>query len=604
MVVRRPLVLISGKETELPPGDTLLGVSVGVLTASSGLAGGGDLSANLNIQAGINTNPSGVILVDEKLSLDGVALRTGQTALASGNYALNLDSQALASGVVANTIANTAQASGNAALQGIAAIPNGVIRRYSTASAVVSGYPVGLRLDGSVQTIGVVEDYNSRSYGSGFRQGTHAGDAYTSVSLSGTNNVFVALRGVGNYGYATVVTLNNLGATYGSAVQFSPNVNTTSISVAQNPASGQCLIVYRDNTTGSGVGVLAGVSGTNINLGTRRDFAGTATYNEVAYFPTVDKYLITYSNSSNIYGYGVVATASGSGLVYGTPSVFRSNTVYYPDITYDPSSDRAVLAFSDGAAGSFGSALVASISGTTPVYHSITVFQSSVNYYNSITTDESESAQYISCLNGNTSANAAIKGKVVSNVFTAGVPIDFDPQLSSIAINDIAYDKSSDRAVVVYGNASVSRAVPLASSGTVLYAGTPTTFFTGASPTAVSCAYNTNQKRVLINYLDTQLTSTVSAVGYQYVPTISGLVPYLGVAQGNAPSGSVVNVRLPGSYDTNFANLVPGRYYYLNPQASGVTISGTQPTNFSGVAAWAPIGQAMNASTLLLTQYQ
>jgi len=72
MTTRRPLVLISGAFSELPQGDAVVGASV-TLTAA----------------------PSGLILVGSDLGIDGVALASGEaaqgtanTALASGNAAL------------------------------------------------------------------------------------------------------------------------------------------------------------------------------------------------------------------------------------------------------------------------------------------------------------------------------------------------------------------------------------------------------------------------------------------------------------------------------------------------------------------------------------
>lgn len=72
MTTRRPLVLISGAFSELPQGDSVVGASV-TLTAA----------------------PSGLILVGSDLGIDGVALASGEaaqstanTALASGNAAL------------------------------------------------------------------------------------------------------------------------------------------------------------------------------------------------------------------------------------------------------------------------------------------------------------------------------------------------------------------------------------------------------------------------------------------------------------------------------------------------------------------------------------
>lgn len=102
MATRKPLVVVSGFISELPPNDGIEGASVGVLTAGSGLLGGGSLATNQRIDVSLASNPSGIIFVGNSIGSDGVAQRTADTALASGNAAL--------------TSAATAQASGNAAL--------------------------------------------------------------------------------------------------------------------------------------------------------------------------------------------------------------------------------------------------------------------------------------------------------------------------------------------------------------------------------------------------------------------------------------------------------------------------------------------------------
>lgn len=116
MATRKPLVVVSGFISELPPNDGIEGVSVGVLTAGSGLLGGGSLATNQRIDVGLASNPSGLILVGNNLGLDGVAQSTADIALASGNAALTSAATALASGNAALSSAATALASGNAAL--------------------------------------------------------------------------------------------------------------------------------------------------------------------------------------------------------------------------------------------------------------------------------------------------------------------------------------------------------------------------------------------------------------------------------------------------------------------------------------------------------
>lgn len=87
MTTRRPLVLISGAFSELPQGDSVIGASV-TLTAA----------------------PSGLILVGSDLGIDGVALASGEAAQSTANTSL-------ASGNAALVDAGVALASGNAALQ-------------------------------------------------------------------------------------------------------------------------------------------------------------------------------------------------------------------------------------------------------------------------------------------------------------------------------------------------------------------------------------------------------------------------------------------------------------------------------------------------------
>lgn len=134
MATRRPLVLVSGLTSELPDGDSVVGISAGNVTAGSGLDGGGDVSNNIRLDVRLAPNPSGIIYVGSgdsaTLGLDGAAqasgnagIAVGSTALASGNAALIVGSRALVSGTAALAsgnaalgLATTALASGNAGL--------------------------------------------------------------------------------------------------------------------------------------------------------------------------------------------------------------------------------------------------------------------------------------------------------------------------------------------------------------------------------------------------------------------------------------------------------------------------------------------------------
>lgn len=85
MASRRPLVIINGATSELPPGDSVEGASAGTLVAGSGLSGGGALTGGtVTVDLSLAPNPSGLIFVGDALGLDGAAQVAANTALASG----------------------------------------------------------------------------------------------------------------------------------------------------------------------------------------------------------------------------------------------------------------------------------------------------------------------------------------------------------------------------------------------------------------------------------------------------------------------------------------------------------------------------------------
>lgn len=84
MATRKPLVVVSGTLSELPPNDYVEGAVVTTsLTAGSGLAGGGSLSTNQRIDVSLASNPSGLIFVGTRLGIDGSAQASGNAALSS-----------------------------------------------------------------------------------------------------------------------------------------------------------------------------------------------------------------------------------------------------------------------------------------------------------------------------------------------------------------------------------------------------------------------------------------------------------------------------------------------------------------------------------------
>jgi hypothetical protein len=610
MVARRPVVVISGQRTELPPGDNIAGVTAGTLTAGSGLDGGGSLSNTTVTNVSLAPNASGLIFVDNKyLALDGAAQRTAATAISSGNYALSVSPVALASGLAGSSLAATALASGNAALSAISAKGGGVIQSFTAASAVASGYAVGLDGAGRVQSVRQSVDANTRSFGSSVVFESAATD-YTSLTYDSTNNrVVIAYRdgGNSNYGTAIVGTVSGTSISFGTAVVFS-SASTTWTSAVYDSTNNRVVIAYTNaGNTNFGTAVVGTVSGTSISFGTAVVFeSGASTYISSAYDSTNNRVVIAYRNASNLnYGTAIVGTVSGTSISFGSAVVFQSASVEFISVAHDVTNNRVVIAYRNAGNSNFGTAIVGTVSGTSISFGTAVVFESSDSGFTSTVYDSTNNKIVIAyttiTILGLFSIVGTVSGTSISFGSAAGVT-------SAVGFyNSAVFDSNTSKIVLSYGNlnnSSYGTAIVGTVSGTSISFGTAVVF-RAAGTQWISAVYDSTNNRVVIAYEDNGNsdfgTAVVGAVGSSLVPTISSQNNFIGIAQNTAASGSAIQVRLPGSYDKNNTGLTTGAVYYVNPTTSGFTTTATQPSAWSGAVNWGPVGRAVNSTTLLLT---
>ena len=314
MATRRPLVIENGLVSELLTGDTVTaGTSTTQVVAGSGLTGGGTVSSNIQIDVALAPNPSGIIYVGDALGIDGTAQVTANTALASGSTAAFLASNALASGNNSLVVGTAALASGNAAL---ALVPTlgaggGTTARLTAASAIASGYVVGVDGAGRVQSVRstTTESFSFPSAAVVFES---ASSDYISSTYDSTNNrVVIAYRDLGNSDYGTAI-----------------------------------------------VGT---VSGTSISFGTAVVFESVSSdYISSTYDSTNNRVVIAYTDSGNSsYGTAIVGTVSGTSISFGTAVVFESASSPHTSLTYNSTNNRIVIAYADVGNSSFGTAIVA-----------------------------------------------------------------------------------------------------------------------------------------------------------------------------------------------------------------------------------------------------
>jgi len=167
MTQRSPLVIVNGRFSELAPGDSVEGASLGTVTASSGIVGGGDFNTGTKrVDLALAANPSGLVFTDNgALASDGVSLVTSQQALASGLAGQAAAAVAASGANQALAFSQVALASGNAALaDAVKAVSYSNSFSFTAASDLVPGDAVAINSAGQAQKITLISGSTDLSY--------------------------------------------------------------------------------------------------------------------------------------------------------------------------------------------------------------------------------------------------------------------------------------------------------------------------------------------------------------------------------------------------------------------------------------------------------
>ena len=615
MTSLRPLVIEDGFVSELSAGDTVqTGGSSTEVVAGSGLVGGGSVGPNIRLDFAVAPNPSGVIYVGDTIGNDGVASVNATVALASGNKAATEGSTALSSGNAALSTAVGALASGNAALDLVPTLVGGGPTAVLTAaSAVASGYSVGVDDAGKVQSIGLTVTSNPLSFPSSAVVFESArADDISPVYDTANNKVVIAYRDYANsqYGTAIVGTVSGTSISYGTPVIFE-SAASNNCSATYDSSNNKVVIAYKDEGNSNyGTAIVGTVSGTSISFGTAVVFEAASSFDMSSTYDSLNnRVVIAYRDVGNSeYGTAIVGTVSGTSISFGTAVVFESATTYSIAATYDSTNNRVVIAYRDYANSQYGTAIVGTVSGTSISYGTPVIFESAASNNCSATYDSSNNKVVIAYKDeGNSNYGTAIVGTVSGTSISFGTAVVFETATSTEI--STTYESKASQVVISYrdeGNSSYGTAIVGTVSGTSISFGTAVVF-ESANTLKISSTYDSTNNQVVIAYQDydnslygTSIV-TSSLISNSYRPTINSYPNFLGISQSTVASGSPCLVNLPGAlYTDPTAGLTTGGFYYADPTTSGVTTTSTKPASWDGQVPWNYIGRAVTSSGLML----
>ena len=405
---------------------------------------------------------------------------------------------------------------------------------FVASGTLASGQTVALKTDGTVEAItGVGESVGSAAV---FQS---AASAYINSAFDSANNKIVVAYQTSTAGYAVVGTVSGTSISFGTPVVFasgSPGIYWQNVVFDSNV--NKFVFAYYGN--GPGKAIVGTVSGTSISFGTEAQFNNQyVSYIELAFDSTNNKVVIAYCDQSNSsYGTALVATVSGTSISFGSKTIFESANSVYIGATFDSANNKVVISYSDNGNSAYGTAIVGTVSGTSISFGTAVVFEAATSTYTSATFDSNANKVVIAYRDdGNSQYGTAIVGTVSGTSISFGTAVVFN----SVSTYDISttFDSTNNKVVISYTSS-------VAGSGTVItgtVSGTSISFDSAlvfdASGTSSSATFDSNANKVVIAYRNTSSYGTGLVLT---VPTTNN-TSFIGItdeAISSAASGSVI----------------------------------------------------------------
>ena len=250
--------------------------------------------------------------------------------------------------------------------------------------------------------------------------------SYNAVTFDSSNNkVVIAYRDAGNsnYGTAIVGTVSGGSINFGTPAVFE-SATTSHISMTFDSSNNKVVIAYRDDgNSGHGTAIVGTVSGTSISFGSAVVFeSASISATSTTFDSSAGKVLIAYRDiGGSNYGTGIVGTVSGTSISFGSPSVFRTGTSSQIESTYDSSNNKHVIIFEDESSSQVGSAVVATVSGTSVSFGSKVIFSPTASSFGrgEIKYDSTSGKVLVAWRDGgNSSKGSVMTGTVVGTSVT------------------------------------------------------------------------------------------------------------------------------------------------------------------------------------------
>jgi|13_taG_2_1085334.scaffolds.fasta_scaffold17176_1 sugar lactone lactonase YvrE len=433
---------------------------------------------------------------------------------------------------------------------------------FVASGAITNGDVVGLNADGTVSVVAETNVPDSAGSAVVFESASvvHTSATYDSIN----KKVIIVYRDGGNsyYGTAVVGTVSESTISFGTPVVFE-SANSLFNSAVYDANAQKVVIAYRDGGNSYyGTAIVGTVSGTSISFGSPTVFESARTdFISIVYDANAQKVVIAYQDDGNSsYGTAIVGTVSGTSISFGSAAVFESADTPNISATFDSTTQKVVIAYTDAGNSYHGTAIVGTVSGTSISFGSAVVFENSEtsSYISAVYDDNAQKVVIAYRNDGNSSYGTAVVGTVSGTSISFGTPVVFDGGTNAFYVA-AAYNADAQSVVIAYkdtGNNNYGTAIVGTVSGSSISFGSPVVVV-GSNFSYISAVYDANAQKVVIAYEDESNSSYGTAVVFTNAYTSTNASSYIGVAAediSDTATGAVtidggVNEQTVNSYD-------------------------------------------------------
>jgi hypothetical protein len=447
--------------------------------------------------------------------------------------------------------------------------------------AITNGKPVVVNSAGTVSQVSAT----ALSLGSETEYTSDASNFNRVAFDSNSNRIVIAHKnGSNSNGTATVGSVSGTSITFGTTVTFDSSGEAEFYGIDFDSNLNKIVIAYRDTTDSNKGKAIVGTvdsSDNSISFGSEAEFTtNNAVVTDVCFDSSNNKMVIVYTDNGNsAYGTAVVATVSGTSISFGTPVVIQSANTADIRTVFDPNENKVVIAYKDVGNSSYGTAVIGTVSGTSISFGSESVFESaSLGDYIGLAYDTTNQKVVVAYHDdGNSSYGTAAVGTVSGTSISFGTPVVFEE--ADNAYIDATFDASTGKVVIAYrdvGNSNAGTYVVGTVSGTSISFGTPATFNTNTE--YIGLGYDSNAERVVIAYKDAgDGDDGTVRVLQNAVPTNLTTENYIGIATGGSyADGQSVTVDTIGTVNADQSSLTAGQQYFVQEDGTlGLTADST-----------------------------